>query len=164
MLYVREACYVVGVHFFPLVSHICRPPCLITASVAPQPVAPVKPPVVAEWGSGVTPRLDPDTISKHVKQMVDVSMWLCSKPVFHFRITCLAKAELTKCSFTSGTERLIALLPPAVHYEKLRPEPGWLHFIGGLWKDRSQLPLLFLHSRNWQVRKLQHKENTNQDE
>uniref|UniRef100_A0A3P9DDB5 RAS guanyl releasing protein 4 n=1 Tax=Maylandia zebra TaxID=106582 RepID=A0A3P9DDB5_9CICH len=39
-----------------------------------QPVAPVKPPVVAEWGSGVTPRLDPDTISKHVKQMVDSIM------------------------------------------------------------------------------------------
>ncbi|XP_035009678.1 RAS guanyl-releasing protein 4 isoform X3 [Hippoglossus stenolepis] len=39
-----------------------------------QPVAPVKPPVVAEWGSGVNPRLDPDTISKHVKQMVDSIM------------------------------------------------------------------------------------------
>ncbi|KAL6115756.1 rasgrp4 [Pungitius sinensis] len=39
-----------------------------------QPVAPVKAPVVAEWGSGVTPRLDPDTISKHVKQMVDSVM------------------------------------------------------------------------------------------
>ncbi|KAM9481786.1 RAS guanyl-releasing protein 4 isoform 1-T1 [Clarias gariepinus] len=39
-----------------------------------QPVTPVKPPVVAEWGSGVTPRLDPDTISKHVKQMVDSIM------------------------------------------------------------------------------------------
>ncbi|XP_058607250.1 RAS guanyl-releasing protein 4 isoform X5 [Onychostoma macrolepis] len=39
-----------------------------------QPVAPVKPPVVAEWGSGVTPRLDPATISKHVKQMVDSIM------------------------------------------------------------------------------------------
>ncbi|XP_024133397.1 RAS guanyl-releasing protein 4 isoform X1 [Oryzias melastigma] len=39
-----------------------------------QPVASVKPPVVAEWGSGVTPRLDPDTISKHVKQMVDSIM------------------------------------------------------------------------------------------
>uniref|UniRef100_A0A671XGV5 RAS guanyl releasing protein 4 n=1 Tax=Sparus aurata TaxID=8175 RepID=A0A671XGV5_SPAAU len=39
-----------------------------------QPVTPVKPPVVAEWGSGVTPRLDPDTISKHVKQMVDSVM------------------------------------------------------------------------------------------
>ncbi|XP_023206489.1 RAS guanyl-releasing protein 1-like isoform X1 [Xiphophorus maculatus] len=39
-----------------------------------QPVAPVKPPVVAEWGSGVTPRLDSDTISKHVKQMVDSIM------------------------------------------------------------------------------------------
>lgn len=59
---------------FFLVSHMCSPSCLITASVGPQPVAPVKPPVVAEWGSGVTPRLDPDTISKHVKQMVDVSM------------------------------------------------------------------------------------------
>ncbi|KAG9348370.1 hypothetical protein JZ751_002105 [Albula glossodonta] len=34
-----------------------------------QPTVPVKPPVVAEWGSGVTPRLDPDTISTHVKQM-----------------------------------------------------------------------------------------------
>ncbi|XP_056139236.1 RAS guanyl-releasing protein 4 isoform X2 [Lampris incognitus] len=39
-----------------------------------QPVAAVKPPVVVEWGSGVTPRLDPDTISKHVKQMVDSIM------------------------------------------------------------------------------------------
>uniref|UniRef100_A0A7N8XPH2 RAS guanyl releasing protein 4 n=1 Tax=Mastacembelus armatus TaxID=205130 RepID=A0A7N8XPH2_9TELE len=39
-----------------------------------RPVAPVKAPVVAEWGSGVTPRLDPDTISKHVKQMVDSIM------------------------------------------------------------------------------------------
>ncbi|XP_061916895.1 RAS guanyl-releasing protein 4 isoform X1 [Entelurus aequoreus] len=39
-----------------------------------QPVAPVKAPVVAEWGSGVTHRLDPDTISKHVKQMVDSIM------------------------------------------------------------------------------------------
>ncbi|XP_029303106.1 RAS guanyl-releasing protein 4 isoform X2 [Cottoperca gobio] len=39
-----------------------------------QAVAPVKPPVVAEWGSGVNPRLDPDTISKHVKQMVDSIM------------------------------------------------------------------------------------------
>ncbi|CAG5977062.1 unnamed protein product [Menidia menidia] len=37
-------------------------------------VAPVKPPVVAEWGSGAAPRLDPDTISKHVKQMVDSVM------------------------------------------------------------------------------------------
>ncbi|XP_078023048.1 RAS guanyl-releasing protein 4 isoform X2 [Epinephelus lanceolatus] len=50
------------------------PSCLITASIGPQPVAPVKPPAVAEWGSGVTPRLDPDTISKHVKQMVDSIM------------------------------------------------------------------------------------------
>ncbi|KAI1893680.1 hypothetical protein AGOR_G00126190 [Albula goreensis] len=39
-----------------------------------QPTVPVKPPVVAEWGSGVTPRLDPDTISTHVKQMVDSIM------------------------------------------------------------------------------------------
>ena len=66
VLYVREACYAVGVLFL-LVSHS-------PASVGPQAVTPVKPPVVAEWGSGVTPRLDPDTISKHVKQMVDVSM------------------------------------------------------------------------------------------
>ncbi|KAJ8342395.1 hypothetical protein SKAU_G00323230 [Synaphobranchus kaupii] len=34
----------------------------------------VKPPVVAEWGSEVTPRLDPNTISRHVKQMVDSIM------------------------------------------------------------------------------------------
>lgn len=39
-----------------------------------QPVASVKAPVVAEWGSGVKPRLDPDTISRHVKQMVDSIM------------------------------------------------------------------------------------------
>ncbi|KAJ8266590.1 hypothetical protein GJAV_G00132250 [Gymnothorax javanicus] len=34
----------------------------------------VTPPVVAEWGSEVTPRLDPATISRHVKQMVDSIM------------------------------------------------------------------------------------------
>ncbi|XP_056904890.1 RAS guanyl-releasing protein 4 isoform X2 [Takifugu flavidus] len=39
-----------------------------------QPAAQDKPPVVAEWGSGVTPRHDPDTISKHVNQMVDSIM------------------------------------------------------------------------------------------
>ncbi|XP_076138010.1 RAS guanyl-releasing protein 4 isoform X1 [Alosa pseudoharengus] len=39
-----------------------------------QPPTPVKPPAVAEWGSGAPPRLDPDTISKHVKQMVDSVM------------------------------------------------------------------------------------------
>ncbi|XP_062408637.1 RAS guanyl-releasing protein 4 isoform X2 [Sardina pilchardus] len=39
-----------------------------------QPATPVKPPAVAEWGSGAPPRLDPDTISKHVKQMVDSVM------------------------------------------------------------------------------------------
>lgn len=60
--------------FFVVASHICSPECRRASSVPPQPIAPVKPPVVAEWGSGVTPRLDPDTISKHVKQMVDVSM------------------------------------------------------------------------------------------
>lgn len=70
VLYVREACYVVGVLFFFFLFLTCA----VCAFVDPQPVAPVKSPVVAEWGSGVTPRLDPDTISKHVKQMVDVSM------------------------------------------------------------------------------------------
>ncbi|KAJ8402179.1 hypothetical protein AAFF_G00370440 [Aldrovandia affinis] len=39
-----------------------------------QTAALVKPPVVAEWGSEATPRLDPDTISRHVKQMVDSIM------------------------------------------------------------------------------------------
>ncbi|XP_048840165.1 RAS guanyl-releasing protein 1-like [Brienomyrus brachyistius] len=39
-----------------------------------QPAMPVKAPVVAEWGSGVTPRIDPDTISKHVKLTVDAIM------------------------------------------------------------------------------------------
>ncbi|KAG5844525.1 hypothetical protein ANANG_G00163420 [Anguilla anguilla] len=39
-----------------------------------QTAALVKPPVVAEWGSEVTPRLDPATISRHVKQMVESIM------------------------------------------------------------------------------------------
>ncbi|KAG7483855.1 hypothetical protein MATL_G00042770 [Megalops atlanticus] len=39
-----------------------------------QTAALVKPPVVAEWGSEVTPRLDPATISRHVKQLVDSIM------------------------------------------------------------------------------------------
>lgn len=70
---------------------------VITSPVALQPVAQVKPPVVAEWGSGVTPRHDPDTISKHVKQMVDVSsvvtLQLHERP-FHFLLGRRAKAEL----------------------------------------------------------------------
>lgn len=63
-----------------------------------QPAAPVKAPVVAEWGSGVTPRLDPDTISKHVKQMVDVSLRRLKPqpPPFTFTSSLLGqnKAEL----------------------------------------------------------------------
>ncbi|CAG12760.1 unnamed protein product, partial [Tetraodon nigroviridis] len=47
-------------------------PLLLSLTV--QPAAQDKPPVVAEWGSGVTPRHDPDTISKHVNQMVDSIM------------------------------------------------------------------------------------------
>ncbi|XP_066559864.1 RAS guanyl-releasing protein 4 isoform X2 [Amia ocellicauda] len=39
-----------------------------------QPVAPVKAPVLADWASGVPPRLDPATISRHVHQMVDSIM------------------------------------------------------------------------------------------
>ncbi|XP_076592086.1 RAS guanyl-releasing protein 4 isoform X2 [Chaetodon auriga] len=59
-----------------LAIHSCTPPFEANKDLLHllTPVAPVKPPVVAEWGSGVTPRLDPDTISKHVKQMVDSIM------------------------------------------------------------------------------------------
>ncbi|XP_063061459.1 RAS guanyl-releasing protein 4 isoform X2 [Engraulis encrasicolus] len=39
-----------------------------------QPATPVDPPAVAEWGSCAPPRLDPNRISKHVKQMVDSIM------------------------------------------------------------------------------------------
>ncbi|MGH0115020.1 UNVERIFIED_CONTAM: hypothetical protein FKN15_068395 [Acipenser sinensis] len=39
-----------------------------------QPATPAKPPVMADWASGVAPRHDPVTISKHVKQMVDSVM------------------------------------------------------------------------------------------
>ncbi|XP_061103627.1 RAS guanyl-releasing protein 4-like [Conger conger] len=39
-----------------------------------QTITRVKPPVVAEWGSEVTPRLDPSTISRHVKQLVESIM------------------------------------------------------------------------------------------
>ncbi|MEQ2170799.1 hypothetical protein GOODEAATRI_004051 [Goodea atripinnis] len=58
-----------------LAIHSCKPPFEANKDLLHllTPVAPVKSPVVAEWGSGVTPRLDSDTISKHVKQMVDVS-------------------------------------------------------------------------------------------
>lgn len=84
-LYVKEACCVVGVPVYVFFFFFWLLLFLIAAAVGLQPVAPVKPPVVAEWGSGVTPRLDPDTISKHVKQMVDVSIRLCSN--FHFLIT-----------------------------------------------------------------------------
>lgn len=70
---------------------------VIASPVVLQPVAQVKPPVVAEWGSGVTPKHDPDTISKHVKQMVDVStvvtLQLQERP-FHFLFGRRAKAEL----------------------------------------------------------------------
>ncbi|XP_037993602.1 RAS guanyl-releasing protein 1 isoform X2 [Motacilla alba alba] len=35
------------------------------------PMTPSKPPVVADWASGVAPKPDPKTISKHVQRMVD---------------------------------------------------------------------------------------------
>nr|XP_005993023.1 PREDICTED: RAS guanyl-releasing protein 1 [Latimeria chalumnae] len=35
------------------------------------PATPSKPPVVADWASGVAPKPDPKTISKHVQRMVD---------------------------------------------------------------------------------------------
>ncbi|KAJ7404217.1 RAS guanyl-releasing protein 1 [Pitangus sulphuratus] len=35
------------------------------------PLTPCKPPVVADWASGVAPKPDPKTISKHVQRMVD---------------------------------------------------------------------------------------------
>lgn len=71
--YVRKAYHVVGVLFFPVsVTQSFMHPLLLSLTV--QPAAQDKPPVVAEWGSGVTPRHDPDTISKHVNQMVDVSI------------------------------------------------------------------------------------------
>lgn len=38
-----------------------------------QPLTPSKPPVVVDWASGVSPKPDPKTISKHVQRMVDVS-------------------------------------------------------------------------------------------
>jgi len=37
-------------------------------------LTPSRPPVVADWASGVAPKPDPKTISKHVQRMVDVSM------------------------------------------------------------------------------------------
>nr|XP_014349179.1 PREDICTED: RAS guanyl-releasing protein 4 isoform X2 [Latimeria chalumnae] len=35
------------------------------------PPTPCKPPVVVDWAPGVAPKVDPDTITKHVQQMVD---------------------------------------------------------------------------------------------
>ncbi|XP_069494657.1 RAS guanyl-releasing protein 1 isoform X2 [Ambystoma mexicanum] len=35
------------------------------------PLTPSKPPVIADWASGVSPKPDPKTISKHVQRMVD---------------------------------------------------------------------------------------------
>lgn len=49
-----------GFFFFFLVLH--------------QPVTPYRPPVVVDWASGVAPKPDPKTISKHVQRMVDVSV------------------------------------------------------------------------------------------
>lgn len=39
-----------------------------------QPATPSRPPVVVDWASGVAPKPDPRTISKHVQRMVDVSV------------------------------------------------------------------------------------------
>lgn len=38
-----------------------------------QPATPSRPPVFVDWASGVAPKPDPRTISKHVQRMVDVS-------------------------------------------------------------------------------------------
>lgn len=45
----------------------------IICFVLHQPATPSRPPVVVEWASGVAPKPDPKTISKHVQRMVDVS-------------------------------------------------------------------------------------------
>lgn len=48
-----------------------------------QPATPSRPPVVVDWASGVAPKPDPRTISKHVQRMVDVSASVlkCSTPI-----------------------------------------------------------------------------------
>lgn len=46
----------------------------ISLNVSFQPLTPSKPPVVVDWASGVSPKPDPKTISKHVQRMVDVSI------------------------------------------------------------------------------------------
>lgn len=45
----------------------------ISLNISFQPLTPSKPPVVVDWASGVSPKPDPKTISKHVQRMVDVS-------------------------------------------------------------------------------------------
>lgn len=45
----------------------------MTVSFFNQPATPSRPPVFVDWASGVAPKPDPRTISKHVQRMVDVS-------------------------------------------------------------------------------------------
>lgn len=85
-------------------SFFLFPSCIISSSLIVQPAAQDKPPVVAEWGSGVTPRHDPDTISKHVNQMVDVSL-LCLRTTLLFTSSLHIhlkqnQAEWSKCVFS----------------------------------------------------------------
>uniref|UniRef100_A0A2K5DMH1 RAS guanyl-releasing protein 1 n=1 Tax=Aotus nancymaae TaxID=37293 RepID=A0A2K5DMH1_AOTNA len=45
------------------------------------PLTPSKPPVVVDWASGVSPKPDPKTISKHVQRMVDARSHPCPMPL-----------------------------------------------------------------------------------
>uniref|UniRef100_A0A4W5PRL0 RAS guanyl releasing protein 4 n=1 Tax=Hucho hucho TaxID=62062 RepID=A0A4W5PRL0_9TELE len=95
-----------------------------------QPVAPVKPPVVAEWGSGVTPRLDPDTISKHVKQMVDVSMSFC--------LSVLSNTQtLSKCISPDFSHPISPPTSQNPMEKKVREERPWSFFFS-IWLQRRR--------------------------
>lgn len=39
------------------------------------PTTPTKPVVPLEWASGVVPKPDPTVINKHIRKLVDVSIW-----------------------------------------------------------------------------------------
>lgn len=150
--YVREACHVVGVLFFPvsLTQSFMHPsPPLSPYSLQLKTNLP--------WlQSGVQASPPGTTLTPYPNMSIRWWMWVsypARNSAFHFLIKWSAKAEPTPSRLSVCFSSAV-LLPPAVHHEKLWPEPGWLYFAAGLWRNSCQLPFFLLHSQNWQVHKL----------
>ena len=74
--------------------HLLKFVVLIILLFCHQPATPSRPPVVVDWASGVAPKPDPRTISKHVQRMVDVSVLFQVQPPHLYSVRSLYNQTL----------------------------------------------------------------------